>query len=344
MTSTLKLPVGIDDFRKLRESSFYYVDKTRLIEQLLLNWSEVTLFTRPRRFGKTLNMSMLKSFFEIGTDKSLFDGLYISGNKELCDEYMGKYPVIFLSFKGVEGLTYDEAFDALVRVIGKEISRVSFLADSDKLTMLEREQYKGLTIIEDGSFDEAVNEGVRRAYIDGYLRKSVVNDPVFDRINTKDNTPAIIHTKIVSGNQIKITAGGKGFGSENMSQIKMLTPSKGIEGVKQFILDTVFQAGPNPCPPMVVGVGIGGTFERAAQLAKKATFRPIDSKNEDERYAQLEDELLTEINKMGFGPAGLGGNTTAIGVNIETSPTHIAGMPVAVNICCHAARHASATI
>ena len=152
MANTLKLPVGIDDFRKLRESSFYYVDKTRLIEQLLLNWSEVTLFTRPRRFGKTLNMSMLKSFFEIGTDKSLFDGLYISGNKELCDEYMGKYPVIFLSFKGVEGLTYDEAFDALVRVIGKEISRVSFLADSDKLTMLEREQYKGLTIIEDGSF------------------------------------------------------------------------------------------------------------------------------------------------------------------------------------------------
>ena len=152
MANTLKLPVGIDDFRKLRESDFYYVDKTRLIEQLLLNWSEVTLFTRPRRFGKTLNMSMLKSFFEIGTDKTLFDGLYISGNKVLCDEHMGKYPVIFLSFKGVEGLTYDEAFDALVRVIGKEISRVSFLADSDKLTMLEREQYKGLTIIEDGSF------------------------------------------------------------------------------------------------------------------------------------------------------------------------------------------------
>ena len=152
MANNLKLPVGIDDFRKLRESDFYYVDKTMLIEQLLLNWSEVTLFTRPRRFGKTLNMSMLKSFFEIGTDKSLFDGLYISGNKALCDEHMGKYPVVFLSFKGVEGLTYDEAFDAFVRVIGKEISRVSFLADSDKLTMLEREQYKGLTIIEDGSF------------------------------------------------------------------------------------------------------------------------------------------------------------------------------------------------
>ena len=152
MANTLKLPVGIENFEEIRKLGFYYIDKTRLIEQLLQGWGKVTLFTRPRRFGKTLNMSMLKSFFEIGTDKSLFDGLYISGNKELCDEHMGKYPVIFLSFKGVEGLTYDEAFDALVRVIGKEISRVSFLADSDKLTMLEREQYKGLTIIEDGSF------------------------------------------------------------------------------------------------------------------------------------------------------------------------------------------------
>ncbi|HCI60709.1 MAG TPA: fumarate hydratase [Ruminococcus sp.] len=205
-------------------------------------------------------------------------------------------------------------------------------------------EYGDKVVIEDGSFDEAVNEGVRQAYSDGCLRKSVVADPVFDRVNTRDNTPAIIHTKIVSGNTIRITAGGKGFGSENMSAIKMLTPSYGVEGVKQFILDTVFKAGPNPCPPIVVGVGIGGTFERAAQLAKKATFRPIDTKNEDERYAALEDELLSEINKMGFGPAGLGGNTTAIGVNIETSPTHIAGMPVAVNICCHAARHASTTI
>ena len=205
-------------------------------------------------------------------------------------------------------------------------------------------EYGDKVVIEDGSFDEAVNEGVRQAYEEGCLRKSVVSDPVFDRVNTRDNTPAIIHTKIVGGNTIKITAGGKGFGSENMSAIKMLTPSYGVEGVKQFILDTVFKAGPNPCPPIVVGVGIGGTFERAAQLAKKATFRPVDTKNEDERYAALEDELLTEINKMGFGPAGLGGNTTAIGVNIETSPTHIAGMPVAVNICCHAARHACTTI
>lgn len=156
MASTMKLPVGIDDFRKLRESHFYYVDKTRLIEQLLLNWSEVTLFTRPRRFGKTLNMSMLKSFFDIGTDKALFDGLYISGNKELCDEYMGKYPVIFLSLKGVEGLTYEEAFEAFVRIMGKEVNRVSFLADSDKLTQIEREQYKGLAIMKNGrlAFDK----------------------------------------------------------------------------------------------------------------------------------------------------------------------------------------------
>ena len=191
----------------------------------------------------------------------------------------------------------------------------------------------------DGDFDEAVTEGVRRAYRDGYLRKSVVSDPVFDRVNTRDNTPAIIHTKIVKGDRIRITAGCKGFGSENMSAIKMLTPSAGIEGVKKFIMDTVLYAGPNPCPPIVVGIGIGGTFEKAAMLAKKATLRPIDTHNPDERYAALEDELLEAINRTGFGPAGLGGSTTAIGVNIETFPTHIAGMPVAVNICCHAARH-----
>lgn len=202
----------------------------------------------------------------------------------------------------------------------------------------------GERVVIDGNFKEAVEEGVRRAYIGGHLRKSVVTDPVFDRVNTKDNTPAIIYTDIVEGDKIKILAGCKGFGSENMSQIKMLTPSAGIEGVKQFILDAVKYAGPNPCPPIVVGVGIGGTFEKAAQLAKKATLRPINTKNEDPRYAKLEDELIEEINKMGFGPAGLGGNTTAIGVNVETYPTHIAGMPVAVNICCHAARHKEAVI
>ena len=205
-------------------------------------------------------------------------------------------------------------------------------------------EYGDKVVVKDGSFKEAVEEGVRRAYIDGYLRKSVVTDPVFDRKNTKDNTPAVIHTEIVEGDKIHIVAGGKGFGSENMSAIKMLTPSAGVEGVKKFVLDTVAHAGPNPCPPMVVGVGIGGTFEKAAQLAKRATLRPVNTSNPDERYAKLEEELLEEINKMNIGPAGLGGKTSALGLNIETYPTHIAGMPVAVNICCHAARHKEVTV
>ncbi|MEE0857871.1 MAG: fumarate hydratase [Acutalibacteraceae bacterium] len=205
-------------------------------------------------------------------------------------------------------------------------------------------RYGDKVVIEGGSFNTAVENGVRQAYREGYLRKSVVNDPVFDRINTKDNTPAVIHTEIVPGNKITIVAGGKGFGSENMSAIKMLTPSYGKQGVIDFVLDTVRKAGPNPCPPMVVGVGIGGTFEKAAQLAKKATFRAINTSNPDPRYSEMEDYLLEQINKMGFGPAGLGGTTTSLGVNIETYPTHIAGMPVAVNICCHAARHKTATI
>ncbi len=205
-------------------------------------------------------------------------------------------------------------------------------------------EYGENVVITDGSFEDAVQEGVRQAYTEGYLRKSVVDDPVFDRVNTKDNTPAILYTTIVPGDKIRILAGCKGFGSENMSAIKMLTPSAGIEGVKKFILDAVRYAGPNPCPPIVVGVGIGGTFEKAAMLAKKATLRPIDTDNPDERYAELEKELLGEINKMGFGPAGLGGDNTALGVNVEYFPTHIAGMPVAVNICCHAARHKSAEI
>lgn len=205
-------------------------------------------------------------------------------------------------------------------------------------------EYGDKVVISDGNFEDAVMQGVREAYDEGYLRKSVVSDPVFDRVNTKDNTPAIIHTQIVKGDKISFTVGGKGFGSENMSAIKMLPPSAGAEGVKRFILDTVRYAGPNPCPPMVVGVGIGGTFEKCAELAKQATFRNIESSNHDKRYAALEKELLEEINAMGFGPAGLGGKTTALAVNIETFPTHIAGMPVAVNICCHAARHKSKTI
>ncbi len=205
-------------------------------------------------------------------------------------------------------------------------------------------EYGDKVVIENGSFENAVNDGVREAYRDGFLRKSIVSDPVFERKNTLDNTPAIIHTKIVEGDKIKITAGGKGFGSENMSKIKMLSPSAGIEGIKEFVLETVKYAGPNPCPPIVVGVGIGGTFEMCAQLAKRATFRNIDIRNEDIRYKEVEEELLSMINNMGFGPAGLGGKTTALAVNIETMPTHIAGMPVAVNICCHAARHKSAVI
>lgn len=205
-------------------------------------------------------------------------------------------------------------------------------------------EYGDKVIVENGSFYDAVQNGVREAYLQGYLRKSIVSDPLFDRKNTNDNTPAIIHTVITDGDNIKITAGGKGFGSENMSAIKMLTPSAGVEGVKKFVLDTVYNAGPNPCPPIVVGVGIGGTFEMCAELAKKATFRNISLHNSDKRYEKLETELLESINKMGFGPAGLGGNTTALAVNIEYMPTHIAGLPVAVNICCHAARHKTAII
>lgn len=205
-------------------------------------------------------------------------------------------------------------------------------------------EYGDNVVIENGSFSDAVNNGVKEAYVEGCLRKSIVEDPVFERKNTLYNTPAVIHTKIVEGESIKITAGGKGFGSENMSKIKMLPPSAGVDGVKEFILETVKYAGPNPCPPIVVGVGIGGTFEMCAQLSKKATFRSINERNSDLRYAALEEELLGKINKMGFGPAGLGGRTTALAVNIETMPTHIAGLPVAVNICCHAARHKTAVI
>ncbi len=194
-----------------------------------------------------------------------------------------------------------------------------------------------------GSLTDAINEGVRQGYTEGYLRKSVVSDPI-ERVNTNDNTPAVIHYDIVEGDQIKITIAPKGFGSENMSKIVMLKPADGIEGVKEVVLNAVKEAGPNACPPMVVGVGIGGTFEKCAYLAKKALARSIDSKNENEFYADLEDELLEKINKIGIGPGGLGGTQTALGVNVETYPTHIAGLPVAVNICCHVNRHVTRMI
>ena len=195
----------------------------------------------------------------------------------------------------------------------------------------------------DGSFEAAIHEGVRRGYTDGYLRKSIVADPL-RRGNTGDNTPAAITVHLVDGDGCTITVAPKGFGSENMSQIRMFKPSAGLQGIKDFILEVVETAGPNPCPPMVVGVGIGGTFDKCALLAKKALMRPIDSENPDPFYADLEKEMLEKINKLGIGPGGLGGTTTALAVNINTYPTHIAGLPVAVNICCHVNRHAVRTI
>jgi len=189
-----------------------------------------------------------------------------------------------------------------------------------------------------GDINEAIHEGVRRGYREGYLRKSVVWDPL-DRVNTGDNTPAVINYELVPGDSIEITLAPKGFGSENMSAVKMLRPSDGVEGVKEFVLRTVEAAGPNPCPPIVVGIGIGGTFDRAALLAKKALIRNSDQPNPDPYYAALEEELLEKINQLGIGPQGFGGKTTALAVNIETYPTHIAGLPVAVNINCHVTRH-----
>lgn len=192
--------------------------------------------------------------------------------------------------------------------------------------------------IEGGLLTDAVNEGVRQGYQEGYLRKSVVKDPIF-RENTKDNTPAVIHYDIVAGDKITITVAPKGFGSENMSRIFMLKPADGIEGVKDAILTAVRDAGPNACPPMVVGVGVGGTFEKCALLAKKALTRPVDQRSEIPYVREMEEELLEKINSTGIGPGGLGGSVTALGVNINTYPTHIAGLPVAVNICCHVNRH-----
>ena len=194
-----------------------------------------------------------------------------------------------------------------------------------------------------GNLNDAINEGVRQGYTDGFLRKSVVRDPL-DRVNTGDNTPAMIYYEIVSGDKVEITVAPKGFGSENMSAIAMLRPSDGVDGVINFVLKTVREAGPNPCPPIVVGVGIGGTFDKAAYLAKKALLRPIDKPNETPFYADLEKELLEKINALGIGPQGFGGKTTALAVNIEHFPTHIAGLPVAVNINCHVTRHKTEVI
>ncbi len=195
----------------------------------------------------------------------------------------------------------------------------------------------------DGDFEEAVNNGVRRGYGEGYLRKSVVCDPL-RRVNTGDNTPALLTVKLTRGDKMRITVMPKGFGSENMSALKMLKPADGVEGVKNFVLETVEKAGANPCPPIIVGVGIGGSFDKAAYLAKHALLRPVDEPNPDEYYAALESELLDKINALGIGPQGFGGKTTALAVLIEAMPTHVAGLPVAVNISCHATRRASASL
>ncbi len=255
-----------------------------------------------------------------------------------------------------------DVLDALEQALKKEKSKVGQdalkmiienhrLASSEKLAIC---QDTGLAIlfveigqevcIVDGDYVEAINKGVEEAYVEGYLRKSVVDDPVFERKNTKTNTPAFIYTDIVPGDKIKITVLPKGFGSENMSALAMLTAAHGAEGIMDFIVETVRKAGPNPCPPTVIGVGIGGTADKAMVIAKKATARTLGTYNANPKYAQMEKEALERINRLGIGPAGLGGNTTSLAVHIDYLPTHIAGMPVAVNVCCHAARHASGEI
>ena len=238
--------------------------------------------------------------------------------------------------------------------LAKEV--LSTLIENARIAREERSpmcQDTGLTVvfvkmgqnvqIVDGFIEDAINQGVRQGYEKGFLRKSVVGDP-FKRINTKDNTPAMIYYDFVDGDKLKITVAPKGFGSENMSQIKMLKPSDGIEGVKDFILKVVEDAGPNPCPPTVIGVGIGGTFDKAALMAKKALMRSLEEENPDEFYKALEEEMLEKINEKGIGPQGFGGKTTALAINIMSMPTHIAGLPCAVNINCHATRHKSAVI
>ena len=264
--------------------------------------------------------------------------------KEMCIEAN-----LFLS-KDVEGRLLAAAEKETSDLGGKILQQLKENMEIAKEESIPICQDTGMAIIflevgqevhfEGDYLEDAVNEGVRRGYTEGYLRKSVGGDPLL-RVNTMDNTPAIIHTKIVPGEQVKITVAPKGFGSENMSRVFMLKPADGEEGVKEAVLETVRLAGPNACPPMVVGVGIGGSFEKCAFLAKKALTRDLDTPSEIPHIRAMEEELLTRINELSIGPGGLGGKTTALGVNIETYPTHIAGLPVAINICCHVNRHAT---
>lgn len=273
--------------------------------------------------------------------------IVINTVKELCIEsnYFLSDDIKNALVKSKKEETWDLAKDVLNKIIIN-----SDIAKKEEMPMCQDTGMACVFIelgqdvhIVGGLLEDAINEGVRRGYEEGLLRKSVVGDPI-ERINTKDNTPAVIYYDIVAGDKINITVAPKGFGSENMSKIKMLKPADGIDGVKEFIIDTVKAAGPNPCPPMIIGVGIGGTFDKAAYLAKKSLLRSIDDRNTNDFYKNLEIEFLDTINKLGIGPQGFGGRTTALGLNIETYPTHIAGLPVAVNISCHATRHKNRVI
>ena len=245
----------------------------------------------------------------------------------------------------------EEALEEETSPIGKSVLQMIIknnqIASSEEIAICQDTGLAVLFItlgqevsITGGNFTEAINQGVKEAYQEGYLRKSVVDDPVFERKNTKTNTPAIIYIDIGLGDKIKFTVMPKGFGSENMSAIAMLKPADGVEGIMNFVLETVKKAGPNPCPPTIIGVGIGGTIDKAMVIAKKAITRKMGEPNKNEKYSAMEKEALEKINNLGIGPAGLGGRTTTLAVNIDYLPTHIAGMPVAINVCCHAARHA----
>ena len=274
--------------------------------------------------------------------RTIHTDMIIDQIKEMCIEanhYLS--PDMSQAMKSV----MDTEQSALGKKILEQLQENLKIADEDKIPIC---QDTGMAVvffeigqdvhIEGIAIEDAINEGVRRGYAEGYLRKSVVSDPLI-RENTRDNTPAVIHYSIVSGDKIKITLAPKGFGSENMSRIFMLKPADGIEGVKKAVLTAVKDAGPNACPPMVIGVGIGGTFEKCAILAKRALTRPVNEHSDIPYIKEMEIELLEKINKLGIGPGGLGGTTTALAVNINTYPTHIAGLPVAVNICCHVNRH-----
>jgi fumarate hydratase subunit alpha len=278
---------------------------------------------------------------EISTDKIIktVAELCMSANFELGDDV-----------KAALKAAYEKETSPVGRGILEQITENAEIARAESVPMCQDTGYAVLFVeigqdvkITGGNLREAINEGVRRGYKDGYLRKSILGDPL-KRVNTKDNTPALIHFDIVDGDKLKIIIAPKGGGAENMSEVRMLKPSDGAEGVKNFVVERVRKSGGNPCPPVVVGVGIGGTFEGSAILAKKALLRQLGSHHPDPFYAAMEDELLERINKIGSGPQGLGGNTTALGVLIETGPCHIASLPAAVNMQCHAARHKSAVL